>query len=62
MEWNGTIFYVIVSLPFSVSVGFLFINSTMRGAASWQKEENWEQYLQVKRTTVGKSLFLTAKS
>ena len=28
----GTIFYIIVSLPFSVSVGFLFANSTMRGA------------------------------
>ena len=28
----GTIFYIIVSLPLFVSVVFLFINSTMRGA------------------------------
>lgn len=61
MEWAlfSMLLYLFLSLFLLV---FYLLIQPWEGLKKEKKEENWEQYLQVKRTTVGKSLFLTAKS
>ena len=61
MEW--ALFSILLYLFLSLFLLFFYLLiQPWEGLKRENKEEDWGQYLQVKRTTVGKSLFLTAES